>query len=152
MTTPSPPTRSPAPFENTPPSVLAIACLDGRFFPHVAGFLRGFGAGVDALMVPGGVGSLTPARCGDPAGEALDLGHVETMVDLHPIDTIVLVGHADCGFYALQMPEASPEARFAAQREDLVAFEDALRARYPAVDVQRWYAFTRGSEVVFDRP
>lgn len=147
---------SPRPFEDVPPEVLGIACLDGRFFPHVARFLEGFAEGsggrVDALFIPGGVGNLNPARVGAPSDLALDLSHVTTMVELHPIRRVILVGHADCGFYGLAMPDASPQERFEAQRHDLALFEAGLRARFPALDVQRWYAFAEGDEILFDRP
>lgn len=152
MSRPRAAVRSPRPFQDVPPDVLAIACLDGRFFPHVAAFLERFGPGVDALFIPGGVGSLNPARVGAPSDLELDLSQVAIMVELHPIRRVVLVGHADCGFYGLTMPDASPPERFEAQRDDLARFEAALRARFPALDIERWYAFAEGDEIVFDRP
>lgn len=143
--------KSPIPFDGTKPSILAIACLDGRFIPHFLNFLTQFTEIVDPFFIPGGVGNLNPERTGSPNDIDLKLTNVLTMIKLHPIKKVLMIGHQDCGFYKHSMPDSDNEQRYHAQCDDLSLFKARICTLRPELDVQSWYVFLENTQVIFRR-
>jgi len=110
------------------PSVLVIACSDGRFQEEVDEFLRSH-LGVqnyDRLYVPGGAGAL--AKGGT---EFMRAQRIRTegqfLVEAHGIERIILMFHgpakdgpaeASCGDYKRRLPTASAESLLRQQEKD----------------------------------
>lgn len=124
---------------------LAVYCSDGRFSAPSDEFLH---AGLkltrcDRVVVPGG-----PRRLLEEADGALE--DVVFLIEAHAVKRVVLIAHADCGYYALRLG-LDAEAMPPQQEADLRAAAAALQARLPEVQVEAYRArHTDGDRVQFE--
>lgn len=109
--------------------VLMVRCMDFRFQEAFNKFLeaRNF-RGCDVVGIAGGV---------------LDYGqvekHVEIAVKLHQVETVVLVNHRHCGAYGQEL-QADPEKELAKHKADLLTVGQKIKAQYPHLEVETWFA------------
>lgn len=132
--------RSPLHFDKTHPSALAVWCSDGRFTHAVEQLLQSLGeARLDTLTIPGGPALLDTTSAGVGA---LDVVREATsfLVKGHSIQRVVLIAHAECGYYRNRFRYESAEAMRRRQLADLRGAARWLRTAHGGVQVSCYFA------------
>ncbi|MFO0827892.1 MAG: carbonic anhydrase [Phycisphaerales bacterium] len=135
-------------FEAERIGAVAIYCSDGRYGEQFDEFLhRALGLPrYDRLAIPGGAaalaGHLESMREEDALREQLRF-----LIESHSLDRVVLVAHANCGFYLKKLHIASSQLR-ARQEADLAAAAAAVRTIAPRVAVDAYFADLEDGAVV----
>jgi len=137
------------PFEEAGIRVIAVFCSDGRFAGATEDFLE-HGLALshcDRLVLPGG-----PAALVEHEESSLDAGAVlaalQFLVEAHGLRRVLLIQHADCGFYQHQLGLTGPRLRDR-QRRDLVAAVEAVKRATGAPQIDCFYAGPADGHVVF---
>lgn len=138
-----------APYEAAHPPALAIYCSDGRFTTAVEELLQSLGhKRLDTMTLPGGPGLLNHLSASyaeaDVATKAATF-----LIKGHGIASVVLLAHANCGYYRAKRTMDSPEQIRARQIDDLRVGARALRRVKPDLDVHLYYAQPNPKRVVF---
>jgi len=124
------------PFDEQKPSTLAICCSDGRYIRAIEQFL--FTQGVDShdlLCLPGG-----PARicheCASIFEVSVAMEGIDYLVEAHQTRTVLLVAHADCGFYKKRFGECVEDR----QKTDLKRARERILERHSGLKVAGYLA------------
>lgn len=119
------------PFAAEHSNVLAVCCSDGRYIRALEAFLSGRGIdGHDLMAFPGGPGRL----CRESASytdASVFLDATDYLLRSHKTQRVVLVAHADCGYYKSFFGRAER----ARQEEDLRRIAGRLRDKTRALEV-----------------
>jgi hypothetical protein len=141
---------SPTPYRAERIYAAAVYCSDGRigdqideFLHHGLGFPR-----YDRLVCPGG-----PAALSGRLLALWDARGVEEqmrfLVQIHDINTVVLVAHEGCAYYAHRLG-VPPERTEAEQRHDLNTAARAILKLAPGLTVMQYLARHVGTAIGFD--
>ncbi|GBC99176.1 hypothetical protein HRbin17_01697 [bacterium HR17] len=119
---------------------LAVFCSDERFALATLEFLqRALGMErCDLMVVAGG-----PAFIAQDEPNLMERLHL--LVEAHNVRRIVLVMHADCGYYKSHYGDDAPEQ----QRRDLQRSVSQLRRRWRDMTVRGFVASVRDGDIVF---
>jgi hypothetical protein len=122
-------------YDATHVPTMVVCCSDGRFVEATQDFLRSQGLGRHDLMaIPGGIAEALYER-EVPGGALSGAQATELLAKLHHTNRIILLAHADCGYY-IQRLGASDADR---QKEDLSRAAEWLALRIPEVTVDTYY-------------
>ena len=136
--------------ETAPSRVVVIHCSDPRYQPHFQDFLR---TGLSLthyglIAVPGGVQLFSPsdenAALRTHGGVWLDF-----MAKLMNADRCILIGHADCRWYIENHIARDANSLKDDETRDINAVREALRRRFPLVNVELYFAELKGSQAEF---
>jgi hypothetical protein len=127
-------------FHKKHPAALAMWCSDGRFTHAVEELLSSLGEeGLDTLTLPGGPAllDLTSAGMGalDVVREAASF-----LIKAHATRTVVLVAHAECGYYRNRYPYEGPEAMRRRQLADIRGAARWLTTNHTGLTVRCFFA------------
>ncbi len=134
------PFRSTLPFEKTHPNALAVWCSDGRFTHAVEELFESLGEPrLDTLTLPGGPALLDMTSAGMTS---LDVVREATsfLVKGHHIQRVVLIAHAECGYYKSRFGYESPESMRRRQLADLRGASRWLRTTHAGIHVLCYFA------------
>ena len=142
--------ESPVRFDEDRVRAAAVYCSDGRFGDQVDDLLH-HALGLpryDRLAMPGGAACLSHHFGGFFEQQAA-LRQLEFLIRAHKLGRVVLIAHENCAYYVegLRVGLSELEGR---QREDLAAGVERLRALSRDVEVDVFYARTRGDRVCFE--
>ncbi|MBB6428623.1 carbonic anhydrase [Algisphaera agarilytica] len=147
----SPVFTSPEPFEAERINALAIYCSDGRFGEQFDDFLHHHLClpRYDRLAVPGGPACLAGHYTSE--NELIGIkSQIRFLIEAHNLNTIVLIQHHNCAFYAHAMPGKQFEQIKPAQDLDLGAAAAELRKMRPSLRVLTIFARLVGDRVQFE--
>jgi carbonic anhydrase len=108
--------------------------------------------GTDFMAVPGGIEPITLAD-DVPKDFNFFRRRLEALVEAHGTRRIVVIAHQDCAWYRAQMTTATPEAVRTKQIADMRRAASWLRARFPGITVEPYFARLSDSKpekVVFE--
>ena len=71
------------------------------------------------------------------------------LITAHDLTRVVIIAHADCGFYAHQMRD-TPDGIFAAQLDDLAAAAEIISGMKTGLIVDAYFARVEGETVLFE--
>jgi hypothetical protein len=134
-------------FDKKHPAALAMWCSDGRFTRAVEELLESLGEErLDTLTLPGGPALLDTTSAGvgalDVVREAASF-----LIKAHATRTVVLVAHAECGYYRSRYRYESPEAMRRRQFADIRGAARWLTTNHAGLSVRCFFAsFTEGAE------
>jgi carbonic anhydrase len=131
------------------PEALAVYCSDGRFTRAVEELLAHLGhEALDTLTLPGGP-ALLASTTSYSERESMSRA-ASFLVVGHAIRHVVLIAHANCGYYRDRYPGESPAAIEARQLADLASARSALELAHPSLRVRTQYLRVNGKQVQFD--
>ena len=134
------------PFNKKHPAALAIWCSDGRFTRAVEELLSSLGEErLDTLTLPGGPALLDTSSAGvgtlDVMREAASF-----LITAHATRSVVLVAHAECGYYRARYRYESPEAMRRRQFADIRGAARWLTTAHTGLTARCFFAsFADGS-------
>ena len=137
------------------PEAVVITCVDGRWYRHFQEFAKVHleaGIGTDFMAVPGGIEPMTLAD-DVPKDFNFFRRRLEALIEAHGTRRIVVIAHQDCAWYRAQMTAATPEAIRRKQIADMRRAAAWLRARFPGITVEPYFARLSGTspeKVVFE--
>ena len=104
------------------------------------------------MAVPGGIEPMTLA---DEVPKDFNFfrRRLEALVEAHGTRRIVVIAHQDCAWYRSQMAAATPNAIRMKQIADMRRASSWLRARFPDITVEPYFARLSGTtpeKVVFE--
>jgi carbonic anhydrase len=147
------------PFENAEPDCLAVCCSDHRFERQTRELLEHLGySRPHVLQVPSGpVLSLPLASVFNFLSKAMDK-IIEKIVELKRVNTVVCVGHSDCGAYKAgkvhlvdaAVKELTGKDVAQLQHEHLAKAARRIKLAIPSASVRAFFARVDGDMVVFD--
>jgi carbonic anhydrase len=114
--------------------VIVVTCIDFRFQPVLSEWLN-------ETLEPGSYDRV--ALAGGVKNWPVVMAQIEIARRLHNVRRVVLVNHEDCGAYGA---EGTHERHIT----DLRAARDQVRAAYPSVDVDLYFARLDGSIEAID--
>jgi len=111
---------------------MVVCCSDGRFVEATQDFLRSQGLNrYDLVAIPGGLAQVLYER--EMPGAAMSGGQAtELLAKLHHTGRIILMAHADCGYYHHRLGSSEAEV----QKSDLGRAAEWLTARMPNLTVE----------------
>lgn len=122
------------------PSALAVYCSDGRFTEAVEELLRSLGEQrLDTLTLPGGPALLDHTSAGLGALEVIRES-ASFLIRGHAIRRVVLIAHAECGYYRSRFQYESPAAMRRRQLADLAAAARWLETNHRGVAALTFFA------------
>ena len=124
------------------PEAVVITCVDGRWYRHFQEFAKVHleaGMGTDFMAVPGGIEPMTLAD-DVPKDFNFFRRRLEALVEAHGTRRIVVIAHQDCAWYRARMTTATPEVIRTRQIADMRRARLWLRARFPGVTVEPYFA------------
>jgi hypothetical protein len=127
-----------------------IACADGRWRPHVDGFVTthlALGSAYDSIAVPGGVEPLTLLDL-VPKDFNFFRRRLEMLVRSHTVRHIVLIAHENCGWYRERRIGPITVDLQSRQIADLKRVRARCREWFPDVQVDAYYARLDGAQQV----
>jgi hypothetical protein len=132
--------RAKAHFDKQHPAALAMWCSDGRFTQAVEELLASLGEErLDTLTLPGGPALLdvTSAAMG-----ALDVMReaASFLIKAHATRTVVLVAHAECGYYRNRYRYEGAEAMRRRQLADIRGAARWLTTNHTGLTVRCFFA------------
>jgi len=114
---------------------IVVCCSDGRFIEATQDFLRSQGLGRHDLMaMPGGMAEALYER-EVPGGALSGARATELLAHLHHTKKVILLAHADCGYYHQRLGASVPDV----QKKDLSRAADWLTEHIPNVKVDAYY-------------
>jgi len=132
--------RSKTAFDATYPAALAVWCSDGRFTRAVEELLASLGEErLDTLTMPGGPALLDTTSAGMAALETIREA-TSFLIKAHATKSVVLVAHAECGYYRNRYRYESPEAMLRRQLADLRGASRYLSTTHAGLTVRCFYA------------
>jgi hypothetical protein len=151
----SPVYQSSLPWDPSRPETTIISCVDGRWFQHVQEFARTHlkaGPKTDFVAVPGGIEPLTLFDL-VPKDFNFLRRRLEAVVESHGTHRIVAIAHQNCAWYrARKLGPVTLDLK-SRQIADLHSAAGRLRALFPGVVVESYFARLGGTQpetVVFD--
>lgn len=119
---------------------LAMYCSDGRFAGPCDDFIHHSlrMTRCDRVVLPGGARRLIPD---DPnaADAPRVLKDVTFLIEAHAIKRVVLIAHADCGYYSFRVM-LSPDTMLPTQQTDLARAAGVLLDQMPYLKIEGYYA------------
>jgi hypothetical protein len=132
--------KAKAKFEESYPTALAMWCSDGRFTQAVEELLASLGESrLDTLTLPGGPALLDTTSAGVGALDVLREA-ASFLIKAHATRTVVLVAHAECGYYRSRYRYESPAAMLRRQLSDLRGAARWLTTTHSGLTVRCFYA------------
>jgi hypothetical protein len=148
--------ESTLPWDPQRPDTVVITCVDGRWYRHFQEFARvrlEAGHTTDFLAVPGGVEPMTLADR-VPKDFNFFRRRLQSLIEAHGTERIVIIAHQDCAWYRERMPDApAPDVR-ARQVADLRRAASLLRGLFDGIVIETYFACLSGgnpAKVVFDQ-
>jgi hypothetical protein len=138
--------RAKARFDKEHPAALAMWCSDGRFTQAVEELLASLGEErLDTLTLPGGPALLDVTSAGMGALDVMREA-ASFLIKAHATRTVVLVAHAECGYYRNRYRYESPEAMRRRQLADIRGAARWLTTNHAGLSVRCFFAsITEGS-------
>ncbi len=138
-------------FEAAHPAALAVYCSDGRFTSSVDELLRHLGhPRLDTLTIPGGPGLLNHRTSGYSDCDTFSRA-AEFLIREHHLQTVVLLAHQGCGFYARKFPDLPADEVNRRQLADLRLARGILVETHPRLRVDCFMTIPDGDRVRFER-
>ena len=135
--------ESRAPYVAQHPSALAVYCSDGRFTRAVEELLESLGENrLDTLTLPGGPALLDHTSASFASLEVVR-DSASFLIRGHSIRRVVLVAHAECGYYRARFQYESPSAMHRRQLNDLAAAARWVETNHRGVSALMFYATAR---------
>jgi hypothetical protein len=147
--------ESTVPFDPARPDTVIVSCVDGRWREQIQEFtVEHLKADLhaDFLAVPGGIEPLTLFDF-VPKDFNFFRRRLEALIEAHGTRRIVAIAHQDCAWYKTRKIGPFTIDLRARQIEDLRKVGARLRATFPDLRVETYFARLEGSEperVVFD--
>jgi carbonic anhydrase len=118
---------------------LLLSCMDYRLLDDIGRYMAGRGLtdNYDHVVLAGA--SLGVLQDKNLAWGRTFWEHVDVAISLHRIQKVIVMDHRDCGAYKVFLgPEASkdPQTEFATHAAKLRALRKAVKAKYPALEVE----------------
>lgn len=132
-------------FDRAYPPALAMWCSDGRFTRAVEELLASLGEErLDTLTLPGGPALLDTSSA---AVGALDVVReaASFLIKAHATRSVVLVAHADCGYYKSRYRYESADAMLRRQLADLRGAARWLTTTHGGLSVRCFFASVAGA-------
>lgn len=141
---------SPTAFDATHPTALAVYCSDGRFTQPVEDLLHHLGhARLDTLTMPGGPALLDRLSASYADADAVSRG-ARFLIEGHQIRDVVLLAHANCGYYRHKRPGDTPVQLEERQLADLRRARAAIAKVAPNLAVRCYFARPHAERVQFE--
>ncbi|HET9954556.1 MAG TPA: carbonic anhydrase [Polyangiaceae bacterium] len=135
--------ESRAPYIAQHPSALAVYCSDGRFTQSVEELLLSLGEErLDTLTLPGGPALLDHTSSSFSSLEVVR-DSASFLIRGHSIRRVVLIAHAECGYYRARFQYESAQAMQRRQLNDLAAAARWIEASHRGVAALTFYATAR---------
>lgn len=135
--------QSRAPFVAAHPAALAVYCSDGRFTRAVEELLESLGEErLDTLTLPGGPALLDHTSASFASLEVVR-DSASFLIRGHSIRRVVLVAHAECGYYRSRFQYESSTAMQRRQLADLAAAARWIEGNHRGVTALMYYATAR---------
>ena len=118
---------------------LLLSCMDFRLMNEIEQYMsqRGLRDNYDHIVLAGAsLGALTDKF---PAWNKTFWEHLDIAIQLHHIETVIVMDHRDCGAYKVILGEdfaKDPARETAAHRKELLALRTAIQKKYPKMKVE----------------
>ena len=138
------------PFEAQHPHALAIYCSDGRFTEPVEELARHLGhERIDTLTLPGGPGLLNRFSA-DYLESDMVTRAAHFLIRGHHIKEVLLLAHAQCGYYQARHGVLGADFIAEQQLTDLHAAAAELRKVFPELAVHLYFVRPHGTAIHFE--
>lgn len=119
--------------------VMLLNCMDYRLVDHTAHYMasRGLTGKYDDIVLAGAALGATTDK--HPAWNETFWDELGVALDLHHIHKVMVIDHRDCGAYKTILQEdfaKDPAREKAVHTTYLKQLGDAIKAKYPALDVE----------------
>jgi carbonic anhydrase len=127
---------------------LLLSCMDYRLIDDLVRFMDGQGLQnqYDHVILAGA--SLGVVNEGFSDWHLTFWQHLDVAIELHRIETVMVIDHRDCGAYRIALgsaPDASPEKEYEQHRNVMLEFAIQLRERHPALGLETYLMALDGS-------
>jgi predicted metallo-beta-lactamase superfamily hydrolase len=143
------PELSPTHLVLTPPEAVVIHCSDYRFQAAIRTFLGTITThSFDVLVIPGGP-HFAAAHYFLPKQHTVGKQHIKFLVEFHQLKRLILIDHADCGFFKHYLShfhaEPTPNEKQTANLKKACAI---IQEWFPTLLVDAYFAEVHGADSV----
>ncbi|MCP3167904.1 carbonic anhydrase [Myxococcus qinghaiensis] len=136
-------------YKHRHPTVLAIYCSDGRFTDAVEDLATHLGhERIDTLTIPGG-----PALLNRWTADYLESDTITRaarfLIIGHHIEEVLLLAHANCGYYQTRHGTMGPEFIAEQQVNDLRHAAEELQKEHTGIRVRPFYVHPEAERIHF---
>ena len=113
---------------------LLITCMDFRFHKSICSWVNenGLTKDYDLVSIAGAQKALL-----DEDTRATVLKQIELSIKLHGINTVIFMGHQDCGAYGGSESFEDSETEREKYDEDMTVAEEIVKKKYPDISVRK---------------
>lgn len=126
---------------------LVVACVDYRFMKHIADVLDAKGLEGKYSLVTLAGASLAASNDLFPSWKDTFWSHLAFLVNLHKIDSVILIDHRDCGMYKFVYGRdlaLDPADEKSVHQHNMEEIKEEIHRKYPQLAVKLWLMDTNG--------
>jgi hypothetical protein len=140
---------APTPWNPERPKTLVICCSDGRWHAQVEDFLDVRAAKrADMCVLAGGPAAFSMWGAGFDESHILEK-NFKFLAKHHDLNSVWLIGHQNCAYYATKYPYRTPAQMLDRQLEDLEQARKTIERWQHGLDIYKVFASLEGNRVKF---
>ncbi len=129
----------------------ALFCMDFRFKEETLEYLKNKLGMNDLDVISLAGASLNIANPKNKADYEVVMNQIDLSANLHKIDKIIIIDHADCGAYGGRAAFNSVEEEKDAHVKNLIESKEILNNKYPEKEIVLVYADLIQQRIVFEK-